>query len=56
MLATAYLKYTHKSGPALTDGADVHDGTTVFADGQRGTEGKRPNSPTATQGTVVHCC
>ncbi|CAM5491496.1 hypothetical protein [Streptomyces purpurascens] len=37
VLATAYLKYTHKSGPALTDGADVHDGTTVFADGQRGT-------------------
>ncbi len=36
VLATAYLKYTHKSGPALTDGADVHDGTTVFADGQRG--------------------
>ncbi|MET9760078.1 hypothetical protein ABZ016_13645 [Streptomyces sp. NPDC006372] len=37
VLATAYLKYTHKSGPALTDGSDVHDGTTVFADGQRGT-------------------
>ncbi|MFD7246470.1 hypothetical protein [Streptomyces massasporeus] len=37
VLAVAHLKYTHKSGPALTDGSDVHDGTTVFADGQRGT-------------------
>jgi hypothetical protein len=37
VLAVAHLKYTHKSGPALTDGGDVHDGTTVFADGQRGT-------------------
>ncbi|MGI5428888.1 hypothetical protein [Streptomyces sp. CA-179760] len=36
VLATAYLKYTHKSGPALTDGSDVHDSTTVSADGQRG--------------------
>ncbi|MFF7556583.1 hypothetical protein ACFZA9_27255 [Streptomyces olivaceus] len=36
VLATAYLKYTHKSGPALTEGSDVHDGATVFADGQRG--------------------
>jgi hypothetical protein len=36
VLATAHLKYTHKAGPALTDGSDVHDGTTVFADGQRG--------------------
>ncbi|MFD5838454.1 hypothetical protein ACFWHV_33615 [Streptomyces collinus] len=36
-LAVAYVKYTHKSGPALTEGSDVHDGTTVFADGQRGT-------------------
>ncbi|MEU3897599.1 hypothetical protein [Streptomyces sp. NPDC045251] len=36
VLATAHVKYTHKSGPALTDGSSVHDGTTVFADGQRG--------------------
>lgn len=36
VLAVAHLKYTHKSGPALTDGSDVHDGATVFADGQRG--------------------
>jgi hypothetical protein len=32
VLATAHVKYTHKSGPALTDGSSVHDGTTVFAD------------------------
>ncbi|MBX9360224.1 hypothetical protein [Streptomyces sp. WAC04114] len=37
LLAVAHLKYTHTSGPALTDGSDAHDGTTVFADGQRGT-------------------
>ncbi|MFF9810902.1 hypothetical protein ACF1G5_38450 [Streptomyces coeruleorubidus] len=36
VLAVAHVKYTHKSGPALTDGSDVHDGTTVFADGRRG--------------------
>ncbi|MFF0007481.1 hypothetical protein ACFYQT_29105 [Streptomyces tibetensis] len=36
VLATARVKYTHKGGPALTDGSDVHDATTVFADGQRG--------------------
>ncbi|MFE0808694.1 hypothetical protein ACFW4M_27965 [Streptomyces sp. NPDC058794] len=36
VLATAHVKYTHKGGPALTDGSSVHDGTTVFADGQRG--------------------
>ncbi|MEV8124898.1 hypothetical protein AB0P07_12425 [Streptomyces sp. NPDC085944] len=36
VLATAHVKYTHKSGPALTEGSDVHDGATVFADGQRG--------------------
>ncbi|MET7322490.1 hypothetical protein [Streptomyces sp. NPDC005549] len=36
VLATAHIKYTHKAGPALTEGSDVHDGTTVFADGQRG--------------------
>ncbi|GAA3955151.1 lipoprotein [Streptomyces marokkonensis] len=34
--AVAHVKYTHKGGPALTEGSDVHDGTTVFADGQRG--------------------
>ncbi|CAM5637105.1 Lipoprotein OS=Streptomyces tendae OX=1932 GN=GUR47_37665 PE=4 SV=1 [Streptomyces tendae] len=36
VLATAYVEYTHKSGPALTEGSDVHDAATVFADGQRG--------------------
>ncbi|WP_328562907.1 hypothetical protein [Streptomyces coelicoflavus] len=36
VLATAHIEYTHKSGPALTEGSDVHDGATVFADGQRG--------------------
>ncbi|KJK37776.1 lipoprotein [Streptomyces variegatus] len=36
VLAVAHVKYTHKSGPALTEGSDVHDGATVFADGQRG--------------------
>lgn len=36
VLAVAHVKYTHKSGPALTEGSDVHDGTTIFADGQRG--------------------
>lgn len=36
VLATAHIKYTHQGGPALTEGSDVHDGTTVFADGQRG--------------------
>ncbi|MFE9707259.1 hypothetical protein [Streptomyces sp. NPDC005930] len=36
VLATAYVRYTHKSGPALTEGSDVHDATTVFADGRRG--------------------
>ncbi|MFG2680093.1 hypothetical protein [Streptomyces sp. NPDC048392] len=36
VLATAYLEYTHKSGPALTEGSEVHDGATVFADGRRG--------------------
>ncbi|MET9716024.1 hypothetical protein ACIRNU_31755 [Streptomyces rochei] len=36
VLATAHVKYTHRGGPALTDGSSVHDGTTVFADGQRG--------------------
>jgi hypothetical protein len=36
VLAVAHLTYTHRSGPALTDGSDVHDATEVFADGQRG--------------------
>ncbi|WP_234331774.1 hypothetical protein [Streptomyces sp. NRRL S-455] len=36
ILAVAHVKYTHKSGPALTDGSDVGDGTTIFADGQHG--------------------
>ncbi|CAM5517880.1 hypothetical protein SVIOM342S_01159 [Streptomyces violaceorubidus] len=36
VLATAHIEYTHKGGPALTEGSDVHDGTTVFADGRRG--------------------
>jgi hypothetical protein len=36
VLATAHVEYTHKSGPALTDGSSAHDGTTVFADGQHG--------------------
>ncbi|MEU9228974.1 hypothetical protein AB0D40_31990 [Streptomyces massasporeus] len=37
VLATARVTYTHKGGPALTGGSDVHDAATVFADGQRGT-------------------
>jgi hypothetical protein len=36
VLATAHVKYTHKNGPALTDGSDVDDPTTIWADGQRG--------------------
>ncbi|MFJ6072944.1 hypothetical protein ACIQFU_19175 [Streptomyces sp. NPDC093065] len=36
VLATAHIKYTHKGGSALTEGSDVHDGATVFADGRRG--------------------
>ncbi|MGW2296921.1 hypothetical protein [Streptomyces violaceorubidus] len=36
VLATAHMRYTHRGGPALTEGSDAHDGTTVFADGQRG--------------------
>ncbi|MDG9724041.1 hypothetical protein [Streptomyces sp. DH41] len=34
--AVAHVRYTHRSGPALTGGSAVHHGTTVFADGQRG--------------------
>ncbi|WP_405730770.1 hypothetical protein OG885_13735 [Streptomyces sp. NBC_00028] len=36
VLATAHVTYTHRGGPALTDSPEVGDGTTVFADGQRG--------------------
>ncbi|MGC9498685.1 hypothetical protein [Streptomyces sp. WG7] len=36
VLAVAHVRYTHRSGPALTGGSGVHDRTTVFADGQRG--------------------
>ncbi|WP_405869102.1 MULTISPECIES: hypothetical protein [unclassified Streptomyces] len=36
VLATAQVKFTHKSGPALTDSADVNDGTEVYADGVPG--------------------
>ncbi|MFE6163962.1 hypothetical protein ACFQ7F_34180 [Streptomyces sp. NPDC056486] len=35
--AIAYVKYTHKSGAALTETPDANDSTTVWADGQRGT-------------------
>lgn len=34
--ATAYLKFTHKAGPALTGTSDAADPTRVFADGRRG--------------------
>ncbi|PWI15187.1 hypothetical protein DI272_14175 [Streptomyces sp. Act143] len=36
VLATAHVTYTHQGGPALTDSPEVGDGTTLFADGQRG--------------------
>ncbi|MEV0221832.1 hypothetical protein [Streptomyces sp. NPDC050704] len=36
-LAVAHVKYTHKSGPALTSDSDAGDGTTIWADGTRGT-------------------
>ncbi|GAB2878192.1 lipoprotein [Streptomyces deserti] len=36
VLAVAHVKYTHKGGPALTDLPEANDGTTVWADGQRG--------------------
>ena len=35
-LAVAHVKYTHKSGPALTSDSDAGDGTTIWADGKRG--------------------
>jgi hypothetical protein len=34
--AVAHLEYTHRGGPALTEGSEVHDTAAVFADGQRG--------------------
>ncbi|MFE5396863.1 hypothetical protein ACFQ9U_20160 [Streptomyces sp. NPDC056568] len=34
--AVAHLEYTHRGGPALTGGSEVHDAAAVFADGQRG--------------------
>ncbi|AKZ58389.1 Lipoprotein [Streptomyces ambofaciens ATCC 23877] len=34
--AVAHVTYTHRGGPALTGGSEVHDATAVFADGQRG--------------------
>lgn len=36
VLAVAHVKFTHKSGPALTGSPQVDDETTVWADGQRG--------------------
>ncbi|MDT9699754.1 hypothetical protein [Streptomyces sp. P17] len=36
VLAAARVKFTHKSGPALTGSPQVGDETTVWADGQRG--------------------
>ncbi|GGL00982.1 hypothetical protein [Streptomyces flaveus] len=36
VLAVAHLKFTHKGGPALTSDSDAGDGTTIWADGQRG--------------------
>ncbi|MGW7074508.1 hypothetical protein ACWGH2_04180 [Streptomyces sp. NPDC054871] len=35
--AISYVKYTHKSGAPLKETPDANDGTTVWADGQRGT-------------------
>jgi hypothetical protein len=37
VMATAHVRYTHKGGPALTDGSDADDATTIWADGVRGT-------------------
>ncbi|MEV6121515.1 hypothetical protein AB0M23_13460 [Streptomyces sp. NPDC052077] len=36
VLAVAYVRYTHRSGPPLTGVAAVRDTTAVFADGVRG--------------------
>ncbi|MEU5996460.1 hypothetical protein ABZ837_01370 [Streptomyces sp. NPDC047197] len=35
--AISYVKYTHKSGAPLTETPDANDGTTIWADGRRGT-------------------
>jgi hypothetical protein len=37
VLAVAHVKFTHKAGAALTSDSDAGDGTTIWADGQRGT-------------------
>ncbi|MFG2440570.1 hypothetical protein [Streptomyces sp. NPDC048508] len=36
VLAVAHVRFTHKSGPAVSSSSDVNDGTTIWADGQRG--------------------
>jgi hypothetical protein len=36
VLAVAHVTFTHRGGPALTGSPQVGDGTTVWADGQRG--------------------
>lgn len=36
VLAIAHVKFTHKSGPAITSSSDANDNATVWADGQRG--------------------
>jgi hypothetical protein len=36
VLAVAHVRFTHKSGPAVDSGSDVNDGTTIWADDQRG--------------------
>ncbi|MDQ1031436.1 hypothetical protein QF035_009018 [Streptomyces umbrinus] len=35
-LAVAHLKFTHKSGPALTSDSEANDSTVIYADGQKG--------------------
>ncbi|MGW0647288.1 hypothetical protein ACWD4T_00535 [Streptomyces umbrinus] len=35
-LAVAHVKFTHKSGPTLSNESDAGDGTRIWADGQRG--------------------
>lgn len=35
--ATAYVTYTHKSGPTLTNSSDAGDSTTIWAGGRPGT-------------------
>lgn len=34
-MATAHVRYTHKGGPAQTDGSDADDASTIWADGVR---------------------